>query len=110
MRNHFQPGKSLDFVAPSGGVTSGLTYKKGALMHVASTSAAEGETYNGDLEGVFELVAQTSQAWTQGDTLYWDDSGKKWTKTATDNTKGGTAAYDKLAASATGYVRLQPTI
>lgn len=110
MRNHIQPGNALDFVAPAGGVVSGKTAKKGALIHVPSTTAAEGVSYSGDLVGVFELDAQTSQAWTQGDVLYWNDTTKVWTKTATDNTKGGVAAYDKLAAAATGSVRLHPTI
>lgn len=110
MRNHFQPGNSLDFIAPSGGVTSGSTYKKGAIMHVASTSALEGETYNGDIHGVFTLASQTGTAWTQGDVLYWDDSAKVWTKTSTSNTKGGMAAYDKASADATGKVLLLPQV
>ncbi len=110
MRNHFQPGNALDFIAPAGGVVSGKTVKKGGLLHVPSTTAAEGEGYSGDIKGVFELDSQTSQAWTQGDALYWNDTTKVWTKTATDNTKGGFAAYDKLAAAATGLVLLVPTV
>ena len=110
MRNHIQPGHALDFTAPAGGVVSGQTVKKGALIHVPSTTAAEGVMYSGDLVGVFALAAATSQAWTQGDVLYWDDTGKVWTKTTTSNTKGGVAAADKLAADATGAVRLYPTI
>lgn len=110
MRNHFQKGDALDFVAPSGGVVSGKTVKKGAIMHVPSTTAAEGEGYSGDIKGVFTLDSATSQAWTQGDVLYWDDSGKVWTKTSTSNTKGGMAAYDKLAADAVGQVLLLPQV
>ncbi|MBX3476678.1 MAG: DUF2190 family protein [Brevundimonas sp.] len=110
MRNFVQPGNTLDFVAQSGGVVSGATVKKGAFIHVSATSAAEGETYSGDLVGVFELAAKTNQAWTQGDVLYWDDTAKNWTKTATDNFKGGAAAADKASAAATGQVRLTPTI
>lgn len=110
MRNHFQPGNALDFVALAGGVVSGKTVKKGGLIHVPSTTAAEGVAYSGDIQGVFIADAATSQAWTQGDTLYWDDAGKVWTKTATANSKGGMAAYDKLAAEALGKVLLVPTI
>lgn len=110
MRDHFQPGNALDFVAPVGGVAAGQTVKKGGLIHVPSTTAAEGVAYSGDIQGVFIADAATSQAWTQGDTLYWDDTGKVWTKTATNNSKGGMAAYDKLAADALGKVLLVPTI
>lgn len=110
MRNHFQPGNALDFIAPAGGVVSGKTVKKGNLIHVPSTTAAEGEAYSGDIQGVFIADAATGQAWTQGDVLYWDDTAKIFTKTTTSNTKAGIAAYDKLAADALGKVLLVPTI
>lgn len=110
MRNHVQPGNALDFIAPVGGVVSGVTVKKGSIIHVPSTTAAEGVAYSGDRTGVFDLAAQTSQAWTQGDLLYWDDTAKVWTKTAGSNAKGGLAAYDKLAAAALGSVLLITTI
>lgn len=106
MKNFIQRGDILDFVAPSGGVVGGLTYKKGVFVHVAASTAAEGVTYAGDVTGVFELAAATSQAWTQGDLLYWDDTAKVFTKTAGSNAKAGAAAADKLAASATGSVKL----
>lgn len=110
MRNHFQPGNALDFTAPAGGVVSGKTVKKGALMHVPSTTAAEGDAYSGDIQGVFILDAATGQSWTQGDALYWDDAAKVWTKTATGNAKGGAAAYDKATADALGKVLLIPSV
>lgn len=110
MRNHIKPGNSLDFIAGAGGVVSGKTVKVGSIIHVASTTAAEGEGYAGDVVGCFELDAATSQAWAVGDLLYWKDADKVWTKTATDAVKGGYAIADKLAAAATGAVRLVPTI
>ena len=108
MRNHFQPGNSLDFVAPAGGVVAGSAYKAGLLIHVASTNAVEAASYNGDLVGVFELPAATSQAWAQGVKLYWDDTAKNFTTTSSSNTACGHAAYAKDSAAAVGKVRLQP--
>ena len=106
MRNHIQRGIGLDLTAPAGGVVSGKPVKIGVLIAVPSTTAAEGEIFNGDVEGCFECDAATSQAWTQGALLYWDDSAKKFTTTSTSNTKAGVAIEAKLAAAATGKVKL----
>ncbi|MDP3405052.1 MAG: DUF2190 family protein [Brevundimonas sp.] len=108
MRTHVQPGDSLDFVAPSGGVVAGMAYKIGLLIHVAATTALEGASYSGDIVGVFDVPAATSQAWTQGVKVYWDDTAKTFTTTASGNTACGHAAYAKDSAAAIGKVRLQP--
>lgn len=106
MRNYIQRGIGLDLIAPSGGVVSGKTVKIGSIIAVPSTTAAEGETFNGDTEGCFEVDAATSQAWTQGALLYWDDSAKKFTTTSTSNTKAAVAIAAKGSADATGKVKL----
>lgn len=111
MKNFVQEGKALDFVAPSGGVVSGLGYVVGALFHVASTTAAEGEEYSGWTEGVFELVAEThatTQAISKGDPVYWDATNDRATKTATGNLLIGAAVEDKVSTVAVVKVKLWP--
>lgn len=110
MRNHIQPGNSLDFVAPVGGVASGKTAKEGAIIHIPSTSAAEGEGYSGDVVGCFEVDAATGQAWIKGEVLFWNDTTKVWTKTATDATKGAYSIKPKASGDARGSIRLVPSI
>lgn len=113
MKNFIQEGRSLDLTAPSGGVVAGKPVKIGAYVVIPSTSADEGETFAADVEGVFEVAAAThasTQAWTECLTLYWDDTAKKFTVTATDNTKCAVAAAAKASTAATGMVRLHQTL
>lgn len=109
MKNYMQPGCIVDLTAPSGGVVSGSPVLIGSLLAVPIASAAEDETFAGALEGVFTLAKATSQTWSQGAKLYWDNSGKK----ATTSTGGGSnrfighAVADAATNDTTGVVRLQ---
>lgn len=106
MQNFLSSGKSLGVVAPTGGVTAGQAIKVGSLVGVVHGSAAEGETAVVSLKGVYTLPKATGAAWVQGDTLYWDDTAKKFTKTSTSNTFAGYAAADAASGDATGNVLL----
>ncbi|AJP72271.1 DUF2190 family protein [Sphingomonas hengshuiensis] len=111
MATFFQDGDALDFTAPSGGVVAGLFYKIGVTLVFASVSAAAGALFAGYVEGVYEdAAAATSQAWTEGAVLYWDDTNKKFTTTASGNTKAGIAAAAKASAAAVGRVKLVLTL
>lgn len=108
-KNKFSEGSPLDFVAPSGGVTSGKGFKVGGLIPIAETTQLAGETVAGHVTGVWDVDSDAGAAWTAYTTvIYWDDTAKKFTATSTSNTKCGIAAADKLSAATTGRVRLQP--
>lgn len=109
MKTYIQEGKSLDFVAGVGGVTAGVPLLSGVCLVIPATTAADTVPYSGSIEGVHELAATTSQAWaTIGVPLYWDDTGKKLTTTASTNTKIGVVAAVKGAADVLGRVKLTP--
>ena len=110
MRNHIQPGNSLDFVADATGAVSGKTKMTGGIIHIPSTTAAEGQAYAGDLVGCFQVDAATGQSWAFGVKLFWDDAAKVWTTVATGNTAGARAIAAKQSAAATGDIRLYPTL
>ncbi len=111
MKNYLQHGDTVDAVAPAGGVVSGSPILIGSLFGVPATSAAEGESFALRRKGVFASVAkETGTAWTFGDTLYWDDTAKKFTKAiGTVNRRVGVAAADALDSAAIGNVILVPT-
>ena len=109
MKNFIQPGKVIDAIAPSGGVTSGLVYVLGSLIGVAAVTAAEGEAFALDTEGVFQLPKTSAQAWTVGAKIYWDGTNHVATTTATANTLIGIAVDAAANPSATGKVKLGPT-
>jgi predicted RecA/RadA family phage recombinase len=110
MRNYVQDGIALDLTAPSGGVTSGLAYKIGSIICIAAVSAAAGAIFAGYTQGVYDVVSDTGTAWAEGDLVYWDNTNKVFTKTATSNTKAGVAATAKASGTAVGRVKLIPTI
>lgn len=113
MKNYVGPGKIMDFTAPSGGVTAGTPLLIGALIVIPEVSAAENVRFAGAVEGVFDVPAAThatTQAWTEGQLLYWDDTAKTFTITATSNTKKGVAAEAKVSTAATGRVKLIQTL
>lgn len=113
MRNFVQPGEMLDLVAPSGGVTSGVGVKIGAIFAVAAVTAAAGETFAGAVRGVFDLAAEThasTQAMSAGDAAYWDNTEKRITKTATGNTIVGVVVADKASTDDEVRVVLVPRL
>jgi len=109
MKNTLATSDTRDFIAPYD-VTSGAAFKVGSYIAVAATTALAGAALAGDIRGAFTLAKATGAAWTKGDTLYWDDTAKKFTKTASGNTKAGIAFADAASGDAVGGVDLIPTI
>ncbi|QJP14680.1 DUF2190 family protein [Starkeya sp. ORNL1] len=98
MKTYLGKGDTVDLTAPSGGVVSGVAYLLGVLVAVANVTAAQGVTVAFSRSGVFTLPKATGQTWTEGAVLYWDNTAKNFTTTASSNTKAGVA----LAAAASG--------
>lgn len=73
---------------------------------IATEDIAVGATENLDTEGVWKLAAETGVAWNQGDSLYWDATNQRLTKTSTNNTAAGWAWVSKSANDAVGYVKI----
>ncbi len=111
MQNYVQPGSTLILTAPIT-VTSGDGLLVGAIFGVATTDAALGEAVEACLVGVYDLKKVGSQAWSAGDKVYWDDTAKETTKTATANTLIGVAveAVAGGATDTTGRVRLNGSV
>ena len=107
MKNYVQPGATLTLTAPYA-VTSGDGLLVGSIFGVAAGDAASGATVEAALTGVFDLTKIGSQAWTVGAKVYWDDTNKRCTTVATDNTLIGVAvqAVAGGAGDTIGRVRL----
>lgn len=72
MRNFHQPGNSLTLPAPVGGIAAGDPYQLGQLFGVAANTAAQGDDFDLELDGVFELPKPAGEVWETGELLYWD--------------------------------------
>jgi len=111
MKNYVQPGNTITLAAPYD-VMSGAGLLVGAIFGVAGGDALSGEEVEASLVGVFDLTKAASQAWSAGDKVYWDDTNKVATKTATGNTLIGTAveAVAGGAGDTIGRVRLNGSL
>ena len=107
MKNYVQPGKTITLAAPYA-VSSGDGLLVGAIFGVSTASAAIGEAVEAALVGVFDLKKAASQAWAVGDKVYWDNTAKETTKTATSNTLIGVAVevVGNGASDTVGRLRL----
>lgn len=107
MKNYVQPGNTITLTAPYA-VASGDGLLVGSIFGIAAADAVSGETVETAVVGVFDLKKTASQAWAAGDKVYWDNTAKEATKTATSNTLIGVAvaAVAGGAGDTIGRVRL----
>lgn len=107
MKNYIQSGNTITLTAPAA-VISGAGVLVGAIFGIAAHDAASGEPVEVVTIGVCDLNKVGSQAWAVGDRVYWDNTNKRTTKVATDNTLIGTAlvATGSGVDETTGRVRL----
>ncbi len=101
------PGATLNMAAPYNR-TAGQGALVGSCFGVAKQDVLS--TVNGEfeVEGEFYLTKAGSQAWTEGQKIYWDDSAKVCTSVSTAGQLIGvaTAACASGAGDTTGQVRL----
>ena len=105
MKGYLQDGKNLTLPATAAALTSGQAIQVGSLFGICLTDYAIGDDYVIRRTGVFEgQPKDTAAAWTAGDKIYWDNTAKKFTKTATSNLQVGYAAANALIADTVGTV------
>ena len=100
MKTFIQPGDSLTVSAPYA-VTSGQGVLIGALFGIAAYDAAISTTVEIQTEGVFDITKEPALAITAGARVYWDNTNRRITTTATGNYQVGIATLAALAADAT---------
>lgn len=107
-QTYVQPGHTLSFVAPTGGVTIDVPVVMGTLVVIPHATADAGATFEGAISGVHKVTKADSQAWTILAALYWDATNSVFTTSATGNTAAGKAAAPvaSTAGLTTGYVLL----
>jgi predicted RecA/RadA family phage recombinase len=109
MKNFVQNGEVLTVVAPYA-VTSGQGLLIAALFGVAAFDAGNGAQVEIATEGVFDLAAVTADTGAQGAKVYWDNTAKKITVTASANTLVGCLAEAKAGGATIARVYLDGAI
>jgi len=107
MRNFIQPGNSLAASVPYvGGVTSGQGMMVGALFGIAAVDGAQNAIIEAQTQGVFDITKEPALAIAAGSRVFWDNTNRRITTTATANFQVGIAALSALAGDATVRVWL----
>lgn len=109
MKNFIQSGNVVTVIAPYN-VTSGQAVQVGAIIGVAANDALQGTPVELVRQGIFALGAVTADTLAMGDKVYWDNTNRRLTKTATNNTLVGAAAAAKSGTEATATALLDGVI
>jgi len=105
MKNYIMDGEALELTAPYN-VASGGGALVGSIFGVAKSDVLSGALGVFQLTGVIELAKTSAQAWTVGVLIYWDDTNKVATSTASTHKLIGVAAAAAANPSSIGWVRL----
>ncbi len=105
MTNFIQEGKKIDYANAGSAIASGDVVQFGSQIGVAVTDIAA-TTGVGPvlLEGVVELAKVGSQAWSQGDKIFWDHTNSRCTKTASSDADTVIGFAFEAAGSGAGVV------
>ncbi|MBL0318152.1 MAG: DUF2190 family protein [Alphaproteobacteria bacterium] len=103
-KNFVQEGKALNYTAGAD-ILSGDFVLIGTIGGIAKTAIANGKVGAVHITGIFN-VAKATGAITQGAKLYWDNTNKVLTTTASGNTIVGVAAAAALSGDATVAILL----
>lgn len=76
MKTYLERGDVVVLTAPAGGVVSGQGYVVGSIFVVAQHDADAGDQFSGVRVGVVQLAKNTSEAVTEGQVAYWDNTAK----------------------------------
>lgn len=109
MRNSLFSGNNVTLPAPYA-LTSGQVAQVGSIIGVAQAAAASAADVVLVRQGVFTLTKTAAQAWTLGQTLYWDNAARAVTTTVGANKIIGAAFAAALAADTAGQVLCDGTI
>lgn len=109
MARYIQEGKIINFQnSTAGKISYGDVVVLTDRVGVASVDIPAGSLGAVQLEGVFEVAAETSAAFTVGETVYWDAANKRVTATkpASNAITAGMVVEPKAAADAAAFIKL----
>ena len=109
MKNFVQKGDVLTVTAPYA-VNSGDGVLVGAIFGVACSTAALGADVEVSTYGVFDLTALSTDVATQGAKIYWDNTNRRLTVTASGNTLVGAATRAKASGDTTARVKIDASV
>jgi len=105
-RTFVQPGDTVTLTAPYD-VTSGGGIQVGIVFAVALLSALSGQPVEAKRTGIWDVPKATGQAWVAWTTkLYWDNTNKVVTTTASTNLFIGVPSQNQASGDTVGRALL----
>lgn len=105
MKNFVQPGDVISVTAPYT-LASGDGCLVGSLFGVACAAAANAAAAEIKTTGVFDITALSTDTGSAGTKMYWDNTNKRLTTTASGNSLIGVLTAAKANGETTARVRL----
>ena len=105
MRNYVHAGDVMPLTAPYA-VATGGGFLVGSLFAVAAAAAGSGAAVQGHTRGVFILTALSTDTGSECARVFWDDTNRRCTVSASGNTLIGCLAAAKTNGQTTMRVRL----
>ena len=109
MKNYTQHGNIVSLLAPYA-VASGDGLLVGALFAVATSAAANGAEVEALTNGTVQITALSTDTGSVGAKVYWDNTNKRVTTTASGNTLIGCLMAAKTNGQTSATVRLNGTV
>lgn len=109
MKNYVQEGCVVTLTAPYD-VAAGAGLLVGSIFGIAASAALSGAVVEVSRDGVFDVTALSTDTATVGAKLYWDNTNKRLTTTASGNTLVGAATAAKASGDTTARVLLDGVI
>ncbi len=103
---YIQKGDVIDYYNAGSALSAGDVVVIGNHIGVCATDIGATETGAMYISGVFKMAAVTGASFAIGDVLYWDNSAKNLTKTASSHKVAGMCASVKETAGAVALVKL----
>lgn len=103
--NHVQPGEVMEFTAAAA-LAIGVGVLIGVRLGVTLDAVANGAAGRAAVWGVWNLPKLSTDVVAEGALLYWDNTNKRLTTTATGNTLAGYAFKAAAAGVATVDIKI----
>jgi len=109
MKNKVQNGGAITVIAPYA-VFSGQGVQVGGLFGVAACDAVQGSAVEIERMGVYDITALQTDTGNPGAKIYWDNTARRLTTTATNNTVVGCLTAAKTASDTAARVLLDGVV
>jgi len=110
MATYVNEGRFVEYTPSGADVAAGDVIVLTDVIGIAPLPISDGVAGRLDTKGRWNVTKLAGEAWTQGQTIYWDAGNSRCTTTASTHNAIGVAAVAALSADTDGDVLLNDSI